>query len=208
MTTNDAKLNAVTLILSDARGTYIPRDFVCDDNNVIDVEHCAKWGLTDANRGQWEAAADPENESYWDAWDWILNNAEYVDSDGDKYRLHQDGDLWGICYDRMTAEEKSNFGFNDDMGEEPAAPTLNERIAAALLLPGADAQIPAELAEELDNAHDAECWRSYLEDRFAAGGLWLCFADWQLGREVASPTNVAYMLDHDGNLPGDDTPTE
>lgn len=107
------KLNAVTLILSDARGIYIPRDFVCDDFNEIATEHCAKWGLTDANREYWESAADPDDEGYWDDWHWILDNAVFTDDDGNKYRLHQDGDLWGLCYERMTGEEKSNFGFEE-----------------------------------------------------------------------------------------------
>lgn len=107
------KLDAVTLILSDARGIYIPRDFVCDDAHEI-AEHCAKWGLTAANREHWEDAANPDSEWYWEAWDWILNNARYTDEDGDVYTLHQDGDLWGLCVARMTEEEKQNFGFEGD----------------------------------------------------------------------------------------------
>lgn len=107
------KLDAVTLILSDARGQYIPRDFICDDANEIAREHCAAWGLTNENRAQWEDAADPESEGYWEAWDWILNHAVYTDADGDTYLLHQDGDLFGLCVARMTDEEKQNFGFED-----------------------------------------------------------------------------------------------
>lgn len=107
------KLRAVTLILSDARGIYIPRDFVTDNNNEIATDHCAAWGLTDDNRDQWADAADPESEWYWEAWTWILDNAKFTDADGDVYILHQDGDLWGLCVERMTDEEKSNFGFED-----------------------------------------------------------------------------------------------
>ena len=107
------KLAAVTLILTDARGVYLPRDFLTDNANEIATEHCAAWGLTDANRQHWESAADPDDEWYWQAWDWILDHARYQDGDGDVYVLHQDGDLWGICIERMTDEEKSNFGFED-----------------------------------------------------------------------------------------------
>lgn len=107
------KMNAVVLILSDARGIYIPRDFVCDDYNEIAWEHCKAWGLNESNIECWQDAANPENEFYWEAWDWILNNAEFTAESGDKYRLYQDGDLWGICYDKMTEEEKRNFGFED-----------------------------------------------------------------------------------------------
>lgn len=106
-------LPAVNLILDSHRGIYIPRDFVTDHSgNTLD-EGNSNWGLTEANIAHWGSAADPESEGYWDAWSWILDNAEYTDDSGNKYRLHQDGDLWGVCYDRMTDDEKSNFGFED-----------------------------------------------------------------------------------------------
>lgn len=60
------------------------------------------------------------------------------------------------------------------------------------------------IADESEKAeHDNECWHDYVTGTFAAGGLWLGFAQWAKGREVASPDNVAYMLDNDGDLPGD-----
>lgn len=109
------KLDAVVLILSDSRGVYIPQHFLTEDNGEISVEHCATWGLTEENREHWgDAALDPETEGYWDAWQWVLDHAEHTTEDGDRYTLHQDGDLWGICLERMTAEEKSNFGFEED----------------------------------------------------------------------------------------------
>lgn len=106
-------MDAVVYMLSDQRGIYIPRDFLTDQDNEIAIEHCAAWGLTDENREQWQDAADPESEYYWDSWDWILNNAKYVTESGDVYYLYQEGDLWGLCYDRMTADEKSNFGMEE-----------------------------------------------------------------------------------------------
>lgn len=113
-----AKLDAVTLILSGARGTYIPRDFLTDSYNEIVIEHCNAWGLTEENKTHWEDAANPESEYYWESWDWILNNAKYVDEEGNVYELWQDGDLWGICFERMTKEEKESFGFEvDDEGQ-------------------------------------------------------------------------------------------
>lgn len=103
----------VVLILSDARGIFIPRDFLTDNYNEIAVDHCTAWGLTEENREHWQAAVDPESEYYWEAWDWVLSNAEYRHVDGRVFRLHQDGDLWGICYEHMTCEEKQNFGFEE-----------------------------------------------------------------------------------------------
>ena len=38
------KLDNVLLLLSDARGTYIPRDFVTNAYNKVAVEHCQAWG--------------------------------------------------------------------------------------------------------------------------------------------------------------------
>lgn len=106
-------MSAVILILSDARGIYIPRDFITNEFGEIDASHCAAWGLTEEDKEWWQDASNPENEYYWDAWDWILDNAEFVDEEGDKYQLWQDGDLWAICYDKMTEEEKRNFGFDE-----------------------------------------------------------------------------------------------
>lgn len=102
---------ALQLVLSSARGRYIPRDFVTGSNGPeeIDTEHCQNWGLTDANREQWKDALNPEHEWYWEAWGWILNNAKFTDTDGNEYLLRQDGDLWAYCAERMTDEEKANF---------------------------------------------------------------------------------------------------
>ena len=105
-------MDAVIRILSDARGIFIPRDFLTDYTGEIAVEYCIAWGLDDSNIEWWKDAADPDSDSYWDCWDWVLQHASYTTEDGDVYRLHQDGDLWGICYEKMTDEEKENFGFD------------------------------------------------------------------------------------------------
>ena len=110
-------LDSVNLILSDARGIYIPRDFVTNDANEIAWEHCAKWGLNQSNIENWIDAQNPEAEWYWDAWQWILDNAKFTDSNGFTYTLNQDGDLWGICFERMSDQEKYFFGFDCEVSE-------------------------------------------------------------------------------------------
>ena len=100
--------DVVTLILSDARGVYIPRDFVTDNYNKIAEDHCKAWGIEDEDAEI--LASGPDHEFYWERWEDVLNHAQYVDEEGNKYFLSQDGDLWALCYDRMTDEEKSNFG--------------------------------------------------------------------------------------------------
>ena len=102
-------MDAVLLILSDARGIYIPRDFVTDSYNEIATEHCEKWGISPSDAA---VLRDPENEFYWDTWDFVLQTAEYKTEGGDIYRLMQDGDLWGYCFEKMTDAEKENFGFD------------------------------------------------------------------------------------------------
>lgn len=106
-------VRAVNLILSDARGIYIPRDFLTDSDNAIAWEHCRSWGLTEDNATQWQDAANPESEWYWEAWHWVLSHAKFTDKNGDIFILHQDGDLWGLCIERMSDEQKHNFGFED-----------------------------------------------------------------------------------------------
>ena len=106
-------MQAVNLILSDFRGVYIPRDFLCDDYNEVAIERCESWGLNENNKDHWIDASTPDSEYYYEAWDWVLQNAEYTCDNGDVYTLHQDGDLWGLCIERMSAEEKHNFGFDE-----------------------------------------------------------------------------------------------
>ena len=98
-------MNNVCLLLSDARGVYIPRDFV----QGFDM---AQWGL-DPNSWAVQTCAEPDADGYWDAWNDVMGKAKYVHTDGRVYRLHQDGDLWALCYESMTAEERSNFGMEE-----------------------------------------------------------------------------------------------
>jgi len=99
-----SKFNAVVLLLSDARGIYIPHDFV----QSFDLN---KWGLYKDCEA---ILSNPENEFYWEEWNTVLDNAKLIDEEGNEFRLHHDGDLWALCYDRMSSEEKKNFGFDKD----------------------------------------------------------------------------------------------
>lgn len=95
------KLNAVNLLLCSERGRYIPRDFANECDFIA-------LGISEETAQKLET----ENEFYWDVWSKVLDTAQYIDADGNIYRLHQDGDLWLICYELMTNEEKINFGFD------------------------------------------------------------------------------------------------
>jgi len=97
-------MSGVQLLLSDSRGIYIPQNFYQDFLNF------KTWGLL---KSDFKALRNPENEGYWDAWEFCLNCAKHTDKQGNVWTLWQDGDLWAICPVLMTDEEKQNFGFED-----------------------------------------------------------------------------------------------
>lgn len=96
-------MSGISLLLSDIRGVYIPRDFV--QNFDLD-----KWHIKEDYQ---EVLSSLDNERYWDAWTQLLDNAYFVDESGKKWQLWQDGDLWAVCYELLTEEERSNFGFDE-----------------------------------------------------------------------------------------------
>ena len=87
------------LFLDGNRGIYIPRDFA----DAIDI---ADW--TGIKPEDLEVLrAGPDAESYWDAWQAVLDYAETKDG----RVLHQDGDLWLV--ERDKAIEDLNVYFAD-----------------------------------------------------------------------------------------------
>jgi len=95
-------MSGLQLLLSDARGIYIPKIFL---ESFLSFK---TWGLL---KSDFKALRNPNNGGYWDAWNTCLNNAKHTDKDGNTWHLWQDGDLWAICLELMTDEEKQNFGF-------------------------------------------------------------------------------------------------
>lgn len=95
---------AVILFCSDSSGIYIPQRF------AEEIKRECLFNVSDEDLAD---LSDPNNEWYWDTWDRVTNNAIIKNSQGDDYILWQDGDLWLLCPDRMTDEERSNFGFED-----------------------------------------------------------------------------------------------
>lgn len=95
-------MGGVQLLLSDSHGIYIPKLFL---ESFLSFK---TWGLL---KSDFKNLRNPENKSYWDTWDTCLNDAKHTDKDGNVWQLWQDGDLWAVCYELMTDEEKQNFGF-------------------------------------------------------------------------------------------------
>lgn len=123
-------MSAVIHFLSDARGVYIPRDFVTDEYNDVAESHCAAWGIKSDDTEI--LAAGPEHEFYWETWDDVLDYAEFTDENGDKYQLYQEGNLWGICHARMSMEERQNFGFDLEPPDGWILFTIGDHFLSAL----------------------------------------------------------------------------
>lgn len=94
-------MSGIHILLSDSHGIYLPQGFV----EKFDM---SDWHGVSAEDHE-ILSAGPEHEFYWDAWENILNTASHIDEDGMQWKLWQDGDLFAICEDRMTAEEYKNF---------------------------------------------------------------------------------------------------
>lgn len=101
----DLQENAFQLLLCDARGIYIPRDFINQFR-----------GWKGYGKGQFNAyksiLSNPENESYWDAWNELLDKLTYTTEKGIEHSLYQDGDLFAVDLNLIRAWEevtKSEF---------------------------------------------------------------------------------------------------
>jgi hypothetical protein len=105
-------LPPVSLLLDSARGVYIPQNF-CEQFDL------SKWqGIAQSDidcilsKDEGDNIISPYDiECYWDAWQAICDNATFTEN-GNTWRLYQDGDLWAICYEIMSDEERSNFDIN------------------------------------------------------------------------------------------------
>lgn len=87
-------------LLDSAHGQYIPQSFV-------ELYNADEWGISEEDAEI--LLSGPDHEWYWETWEEVLNSAEFTDNNGNKYCLHQDGDLWAYCIERMTLEEQRNL---------------------------------------------------------------------------------------------------
>ena len=110
-------MSGIDLLVSDAMGVYIPQIFArFDFTNWTGID---QEDIEILLRGP----DHPESENYWDAWSMVVINAVHTDPYGNRWRLHQDGDLWIYCEALMTAEEHFNF-----FGDHPCHPDLDSDI--------------------------------------------------------------------------------
>jgi hypothetical protein len=106
------------LWLNDARGVYIPRDFA---NSFADRDK----NVTGVTAEQWavlEAGPDYEtNESYWDVWTDVCDNAKVTDDKGNVFFVWQDGDCWLVPEGMESDDESGLFKWPDDETAEAEA---------------------------------------------------------------------------------------
>ena len=175
-------MSGVKLILDGARGIYIPRDFV----QGFDL---SKFRGIDAECI--EACSDPGSEFYWECWTDILDNAEHTDEQGNTWRLYQDGDLFMLCDELMTVDERQNFF---DESEEESKRAVYERDDKLVML-----DAPSYWASYLING-DAS---GLEDDEQRACDAWL--ASEKLGTPVDC-FDAGFCANHDARsyaLPGD-----
>jgi hypothetical protein len=124
-----------TLLISDRHGVYIPQVFA----ETIDWNALDNW-----NEDQKSILLDgPDNESYWDAWQEILDNCETVDGG----RLHQDGDVWVVYVDKAISD--LNAYLNDQLEYETSHPDAGDNYAY-IVADSTDSQdIQRQLDEEI-----------------------------------------------------------
>ena len=92
--------SAIEILVSDSRGVYVPQSFV--SNYDISL-----WSDIDPDDVE-ILAEGPEHEYYWETWNDVLSSAKYIHG-GNEWVLHQDGDLFAICYELMTDQEYEDF---------------------------------------------------------------------------------------------------
>ena len=90
---------SMILFCDSSSGRYIPQRFAAE----IMPQY-----LQGVSQDELNELADPDGEFYWDTWNTILDNATVVYGDH-TYRLHHDGDLWLVCDELLTDEERINL---------------------------------------------------------------------------------------------------
>lgn len=107
------------VVVSDRMGVYIPKIFIESNEDIAKAFPFDSWvvGLgpyVDENTPdedlvyhdqdkdeQRQFSSQEIQDMYWDCWQKIIDSAVWQDVDGEKWRLHQDGDLF-VYRDSMS----------------------------------------------------------------------------------------------------------
>jgi hypothetical protein len=90
--------SGIILLVDSSAGIYIPRVFK-------KLYLSGGWRVPGITSRDLSILDNPEHDEYWDVWGYVLNNAEYINSSGDKFIIYQDGDLWALCPELMNEHD-------------------------------------------------------------------------------------------------------
>ena len=102
-------MSGIELVISDGNGIYIPQLFA---EIIRRGEGSGSWQGYDEKELK-TLEEGPEAEWYWEAWQGVVDNTTFTDSNGDIWCFYQDGDLFAYCDRLMTDEEYKDF-FGED----------------------------------------------------------------------------------------------
>jgi hypothetical protein len=94
--------NYIQLYSDSSRGVTIPKHFA---ESVV-RERVSGIDLADLD---YLLDSDITDDGYWDTWDDVVSNVILTYNDGDQFTLHQNGDLFTICLDKISDEQYLEF---------------------------------------------------------------------------------------------------
>lgn len=92
-------MSGVEIIVSSHHGQYVPQVFALEYQNWKNI----------SNEDMDILVQGPDHEWYYETWFNVMNEASFTDTNGNKWVLYEDGDLFAICEELMTEQEKQNF---------------------------------------------------------------------------------------------------
>ena len=95
--------SGLACLLNDAHGQFIPAKF-------IECYNPATWGVTADDQKE---LSSPDNQYYWETWESVEQYATFTDESGNRWHLYQDGDLYAVCYELLTDDEKDFLGYEE-----------------------------------------------------------------------------------------------
>lgn len=96
-------MKGVNHLVNSAHGIYVPQVF---------VKYAEAYGWIIPPHHSDDVASieeGPESEYYWESWESLLSMPSRVDEEGNRWTLHQDGDLFEVCDDLLSDEEYEIF---------------------------------------------------------------------------------------------------
>lgn len=100
-------MSGVKLIIDGCVGWHMPSVFV--EKFDLEMWNMGKLDLCEII----DILSDREHEYYNEMWVDVIDNLTFTDENNNNWSLYQDDNLFAICYELMTEEEKESFGFVD-----------------------------------------------------------------------------------------------